>query len=151
MTDLGTERTIREVQLLPLCDVEWRYDLMEAIEPTSAGDGRVYGQGAGSVTGRLSGIATWSNFPKLRGQFAYPDARGFITVESGAIVFFTLTGLSSLRDGRGVHVLSFQTEDPAHQWLNEVLAIGEGSIDADRGLLAMRYYECVVDYLPGLD
>jgi hypothetical protein len=40
-----------------------------------------------------------------------------------------------------VHVLTFQTEDPEHRWLNEVLAVGEGSIDAGRGLLAMRYYE----------
>ncbi len=139
------------MQLVQLCDVAWRYDLMESIEPSSAGDGRLYGQGAGSVTGRISGVATWSNFPKLRGQLAYPDARGFITVDSGAVVFFTLTGLSSLVDGRGVHVLTFQTEDSEHRWLNEVLAIGEGSIDAGRGLLAMRYYECIADHLPGID
>jgi hypothetical protein len=136
------------MQLAHLCDAEWRYDLMEAVEPSSAGDGRLYGQGAGTLTGRVSGRATWSNFPRLRGEFAHPDARGFVTVGSGALIFFTLTGLSSLRDGRGVHVLEFQTEDPEHLWLNEVLAIGEGSIDPDRGLLAMRYYECVVDYLP---
>lgn len=136
------------MQLAHLCDAEWRYDLMEAVEPSSAGDGRLYGQGTGTWTGRVSGRVTWSNFPNLRGEFARPDARGFVTVESGALIFFTLTGLSSLRDGRGVHVLDFQTEDPEHLWLNEVLAIGEGSIDPDRGLLAMRYYECVVDYLP---
>jgi hypothetical protein len=136
------------MQLAHLCDAEWRYDLMEAVEPSSAGDGRLYGQGAGTLTGRVSGRATWSNFPRLRGEFAHPDARGFVTAGSGALIFFTLTGLSSLRDGRGVHVLEFQTEDPEHLWLNEVLAIGEGSIDPDRGLLAMRYYECVVDYLP---
>jgi hypothetical protein len=136
------------MQLAHLCDAEWRYDLMEAVEPSSAGDGRLYGQGAGTLTGRVSGRATWSNFPRLRGEFAHPDARGFVTVGSGVLIFFTLTGLSSLRDGRGVHVLEFQTEDPEHLWLNEVLAIGEGSIDPDRGLLAMRYYECVVDYLP---
>lgn len=136
------------MQLLHLCDAEWHYDLMEAVQPSSAGDGRLYGQGIGILTGRVSGRATWSNFPKLRGEFAHPDARGFVTVDSGALVFFTLTGLSSLADGRGVHVLDFQTEDPEHLWLNKVLAIGEGSIDPDRGLLVMRYYECVVDYLP---
>ncbi len=136
------------MQLLHLCDAEWRYDLMEAVQPSQAGDGRLYGQGTGALTGRLAGRATWSNFPKLRGELAYPDARGFVTVESGALVLFTLTGLSAPSDGRGVHVLSFQTDDPEHVWLNGILAVGEGSIDPDRGVLVMRYYECVVDYLP---
>ena len=35
-----------------------------------------------------------------------------------------------------------------HTWLNEVIAIGEGRIDAERGELAMRYYECTAGYLP---
>jgi hypothetical protein len=35
-------------------------------------------------------------------------------------------------------------------WLNDVIAVGEGSIDPDRAVLAMRYYACVVDYLPGI-
>jgi hypothetical protein len=47
--------------------------------------------------------------------------------------------------------MTFQTADTAHRWLNEVIAIGEGSIDPDRGLLAMRYYACVADYLPGIE
>jgi hypothetical protein len=47
--------------------------------------------------------------------------------------------------------MTFQTADTAHGWLNEVIAIGEGSIDPDRGLLAMRYYACVADYLPGIE
>ncbi len=139
------------MKLVQLCDVEWRYDVMESLEPTSTGDGRLYGQGTAKLTGRLSGTATWSNFPKLRGQTAYPDASGFISVASGGLVMFALTGLSSLRDGRGVHVISFQTDDTGHRWLNEILAVGEGSIDVDKGVLAMRYYECIVDYLPVID
>jgi hypothetical protein len=47
--------------------------------------------------------------------------------------------------------MTFQTADAAHGWLNDVIAIGEGSIDPDRGLLAMRYYACVADYLPGIE
>ena len=47
--------------------------------------------------------------------------------------------------------MTFQTADAAHGWLNDIIAIGEGSIDPDRGLLAMRYYVCTADYLPGIE
>ncbi|GAA1501094.1 hypothetical protein GCM10009740_37680 [Terrabacter terrae] len=70
---------------------------------------------------------------------------------TGIIVLFTLTGLSSLTDGRGLHVLTFQTEAPSLLWLNDVLAVGEGAIDIERRLLQMRYYECDVELpLPAL-
>ncbi len=138
------------MQLNQLCDMEWRYDLAESIQPSAVGDGRLYGQGSGTLTGRLSGQATWANFPRLRGQLAYPDARGVVTLDQGGLVFFTLRGLSTLSDGRGVHVLTFETEDADHLWLNEVIAIGEGTIDLEHAVLVMRYYECVVDYLPEL-
>jgi hypothetical protein len=47
--------------------------------------------------------------------------------------------------------MMFQTDNAAHGWLNDVIAVGEGSIDPDRGVLAMRYYACVADYLPGIE
>ena len=69
----------------------------------------------------------------------------------GGLVLFSLTGMSSLSSGSGVHVMTFQTADAAHGWLNDIIAIGEGSIDPDRGLLAMRSYACTADYLPGIE
>jgi hypothetical protein len=47
--------------------------------------------------------------------------------------------------------LTFQAADAAHGWLNDIIAIGEGSVDPGRGLLAMRYYACTADYLPGIE
>jgi hypothetical protein len=64
---------------------------------------------------------------------------------------FSLTGISSLTSGSGVHVMTFQAAGAAHGWLNDIIAIGEGSIDPGRGLLAMRYYACTADYLPGIE
>ena len=132
------------MRLNHLCDAYWTYELLQEVAAGSGRDGRIYGQGTGTLTGRLSGTASWSNFPRIRDGYASPDARGVIEVDDG-IVLFTLTGLSSLSDGRGVHVLTFQTDAASHRWLNDVIAIGEGSIDMEQHRLAMRYYECEVE------
>jgi len=139
------------MRLRHLCDASWTYDLYEEVEPSPGRDGRVYGQGTGTLSGRVSGTASWSNFPRIREGYASPDARGVIQVEDG-VVLFTLTGLSSLNDGRGLHVLTFQTQAPSLLWLNDVLAVGEGAIDVEHRRLQMRYYECEVELpLPALD
>ena len=60
-------------------------------------------------------------------------------------MLFALTGMSSLADGLGAHVMTFQTGAPSHLWLNDVLAVGEGTIDVQHARLRMRYYECGVE------
>ena len=133
-----------------LTDVVWRYDLLHEVAAAQGADGQVFGQGTAEFTGRLAGTATWANFPRLREGYAFPNAHGSLVVAENAFVLFTLTGMSSLTDGQGVHVLMFRTEHEPHLWLNQVIAVGEGSIDPDAGVLAMRYYSCHVDYLPTL-
>ena len=132
------------MQLEHLCDVSWTYDVLHEVVPSLKADGRIYGQGTAAFEGRISGTAQWSNFPRIRNGYALPDARGVIRA-GDAEVLFTLTGLSSLDDGQGVHVLTFQTSAEAFLWLNNVLAIGEGTIDVEHARLAMRYYECKVE------
>lgn len=134
-----------------LFDANWHYDLLQEVVSTGGGDGQVYGQGTGVLSGRLSGTARWANYPRLRGGYAFPDARGTVDVGDGGFVLFSLTGMSSVTDGRGVHVMLFRTDDERYEWLNTVIAVGEGSLDRADGVLAMRYYACVVDHLPSLD
>ena len=99
------------MQLEHLCDVSWTYDVLHEVEPSEGADGRIYGQGTATFGGRLSGSARWSNFPRIRNHFALPDARGVIQA-GDTEVLFALTGLSSLDDGQGIHVMTFHTEPP---------------------------------------
>ena len=101
------------MQLEHLCDVSWTYDLLHEVEASDGADGRIYGQGTAVFAGRLSGSAQWSNFPRIRNRFALPDARGVLHVDD-VDVLFALSGLSSLEDGQGVHVMTFQTAAPAY-------------------------------------
>ena len=138
------------MRLEHLVDVVWRYELLHGVDAADGADGQVFGQGTADFSGRLNGTATWANFPRLRAGYAYPDAHGSLVVGDDAFVLFTLTGMSSLEDGSGVHVMTFRTGHEPYRWLNRVIAVGEGTVDVETSRLAMRYYECIVDVRPDL-
>ena len=138
------------MQLEHLCDGDLRYSLLDEVEQSAGGDGQIFGQGTGTFTGRLAGTAQWANYPRVSARYAHPDARGRIELGDGGIVLFELHGLSSLADGSGIHVMTFKTAHGPHLWLNDVLALGEGSIDVEHQALLMRYYQCIVTHRPGV-
>ena len=138
------------MRLEHLCDVDMRYDLLAEVEQSAVDEGRIYGQGTATFTGRVSGTARWSNYPRVQGSHARPEAHGALEVDGGGLVLYTVTGLADLTDGSGIHVMTFRTEHEPLRWLNTVVAVGEGSVDRQRGALAMRYWSCHVEHRPDL-
>ena len=133
-----------------LCDADFSYSLLDEVEQSARGDGQFFGQGTATFTGRLAGTAQWANYPRVSAGYAHPDARGRIQSPDGGIVLFELHGLSNLDDGAGIHVMTFKTAHGAFLWLNDVMALGEGSVDVELQALRMRYYECIVTHRPGV-
>jgi hypothetical protein len=66
----------------------------------------------------------------------------------GGLVLYSVTGLSNLTDGSGIHVMTSRTNHLELLWVNDVIALGEGSVDVRRQCLSMRYYSCHVDHRP---
>lgn len=111
----------------------------------------MFGTGDASFRGeRIAGTATWANFPRLLADGSTrPEAAGAVTTDDGATVLFRIAGNGYPRGGHAVHVMTFEVDDDRYAWLNDVVAVGEGSVDPDRGVLKMRYYECVGGAEPG--
>lgn len=136
------------MELTHLVDVEFRYQTMALAGP-SARAGRMFGAGEATFSGdRLSGTATWANFPRvLADGSTRPDAAGALTTDDGKTVLFRVRGNGYPQGGRAVHVLTFEVDDEAYAWLNDIVAVGEGSVDG--GVLRIRYFECVGSAAPG--
>jgi uncharacterized protein DUF3237 len=138
------------MELKRLVDVEFRYQTMAMAGPSPRA-GRMFGSGDATFSGeRLEGKATWANFPRvLSDGSTRPDASGALTTPDGATVLFRVGGNGYPQGGRAVHVLTFEVDDERYSWLNDVVAVGEGSVDTERGVLRMRYYECTGASDPG--
>jgi hypothetical protein len=139
------------MRLEPIFDMELDYtEGFFIIAPYGGAEGAGYGSGRGRVSGeRVAGAVRWSNHPRRREDgVLMPDAHGVIETDDGARIVFHLGGYSTALEGsstrRGiVSPATFATEDPRYQWLNDVIAIGEGTIDFETLRLQMSYFAAV--------
>lgn len=139
------------MRLAPLFDVSWHYDLIRSVGPSAHRDEQLSGQGEATFTGRLDRRGAVVELPPAVRWLRLPGRTQCRRGGRWQVCTFSVTGMSSLTNRSGVHVMTFQTEDIAHGRLTNVIAIGEGSIDPDWAVPAMRYYACVMDYLPSIE
>lgn len=131
------------MRLESVCEFVWSYDEdvrvrapgYELISPYSGEEGAGYGEGRGTVSGRIAGNAVWSNYPRRRSDGCMlPNVRGLITTDDGVPILFELHGRTVFGDdptGRQSLVGWFEAEDERYRWLNEIVCIAEGRIDVD--------------------
>jgi hypothetical protein len=136
------------MELRHLVDVEFRYQSMSLAGPSTRA-GRMFGAGDATFSGeRVSGAATWANFPRVMTDGSTrPEAAGALTTHDGKTVLFRIGGNGYPQGGRALHVLTFEVDEESYAWLNDVVAVGEGSVDS--GVLRIRYHECVGSSDPG--
>lgn len=141
------------MRLEPFCSMDLHYvDDFHLATPYDGDSGLGWGVGAGTVSGGLSGSATWSNQPTRRGDGSMlPDARGVIALGDGDEVFFDLTGRTVFVDGpdgavgRQLLMCLFETGAAAHRWLNNTVCVAEGVIDPARMTMHLDVARCVVE------
>jgi len=80
-----------------------------------------------------------------------PSARGVIETPDGAHVVFDLKGRTIFSEdgatgGQNLAV-TFEAEDESYRWLNDVLCVGEGVIDAEKLRAYIGVYTCVNERL----
>lgn len=141
----------RGMRLKALLEMELDYEGgFFVLAPYGGMEGAGYGSGGGRVSGdRVRGAVRWSNHPRRREDgVLMPDAHGVIDTDDGARIVFHLGGYSTAVEGspstRGiVSPATFATDDDRYRWLNDVLAVGEGSIDFETLRLRLAYFEVV--------
>jgi hypothetical protein len=143
------------MQLLHLYDTEETYVGDPVFfRPYGEVEGTGYGRAEGTVTGdRLSGNIQWANQPRLREDDVWcPNLIGRIDTDDGADILLRMAGYSVRRadeDGRDITAsCRFTTADSAYAWLNTVIGLVEGHIDADGHGIRMSVYECVHELDP---
>jgi hypothetical protein len=138
------------MRLEPLCDFDLAYTTeFFLVQPFGTEEGTAYGEGDGTVSGRLNGKVRWINHPRRRSDAVMlPNTDGLIETEDGARVLFKLEGRTPTEGPKtGQQLLRLQfTAEGKYDWLNLVFAVGEGKVDFERMHALIRVFECVHDY-----
>jgi hypothetical protein len=146
------------MRLEPLCTFDWSYDEdvrvkapgYDLVTPYGGEEGPAYGEGRGTAHGRISGRVVWSNYPRRRSDGRMlPNARGLVTTDDGASIFFELRGRTVFGDdgiGRQNLVGWFEAGDERYRWLNDIVCIAEGLIGEDE--MQIRVYAGVLELEP---
>ncbi len=117
------------------------------VRPLGGEEGIGYGEGEGTIKGeRLNGSVRWVNHPRHRTDGSvFPDIRGAIKTNDGAMVLFTLQGKTVWVRGMGRQLLSgvFETDDSRYKWLNEAFCLLEGAVDSAGLRIRAHLYLCV--------
>jgi hypothetical protein len=136
------------MNLVPLGDVELRYESLEAIDYGTGG--QLYGTMEGWLRGaEISGELRLTNLASRRpDNVNLPTLRGLLTTDDGAAIYVEITGIATIRAADDARVfvtsLTFRTGDPRYAWLNTVFAVLEGVLDvvAVGGVATGRAYRC---------
>jgi len=142
------------MRLEPLCTFDWMYDedvrvpFPTVISAFGGDEGGAYGEGRGTVSGRISGTVFWSNYPRRRSDGRMlPNVRGVITTHDGATLLLEFRGRTIFDEGdvpgRQNLVGWFESDNERYRWLNDVVCIADGRIEDDG--MHIRVYEGVHD------
>ena len=133
-----------------VCTFEWTYDRGgERVPPgfvvlTPFGeDGAGYGEGRGTVDGRIAGDCVWSNHPRRRGDGRMlPDVHGLVTTRDGARIVFAFTGRTVFDGDIGSQRLigTFETDVDRYRWLNDLVCIAAGEIRPGANTIEIHVY-----------
>jgi hypothetical protein len=136
------------VDVLDLGELNLTYRSLELLDYGSGG--QIYGTMEGTLRGdRLAGTVRLTNLAQRRPDGVnLPTLRGPLTTDDGEQVWMELDGVATLRPADGARVFvtacRFRTGSEQYAWLNTVVGVLEGILDAVTvgGTARGRVYEC---------
>lgn len=139
------------MKLAPLLELTFTYSVLEEAGPIvgEAGtESQLWALAEGAVRGdRINGKHRSCNHPRRRADNVnVPDVHGLIETDDGAKIYYQYRGYGLVHQGTRGTIGSawFRTGDPRYDWLNTVIAAGEGVFHD--GSAPIRLYECIAGW-----